>query len=173
MDWYPDRSDKYVLCTVKTKRVTLPEGDYTITGHERDVLVERKGSLDELCKNLLTEDYARALDAFERLAGASDHPYLLLECTPAQLQRKTPWCEKPERVLSAMAHLVQRLGLHLLLVGQCKTPHQKRVVGKMVLHLMMAHVYGKETDYAGTDEVIRRLTQTGPGGALEGKMPGV
>lgn len=142
---------------VRTKRVTLPAGDYALEGYERGCLVERKASIDELANNLLSDDYARANAAFERFAEASDNPYLLIECTPSEIRRETQWTKQPERISDALMSLVQRLSLRLLLCGSCKTAKQKRVVGELILRLMMAHAFHRETNYDGVESELSRL----------------
>lgn len=132
-------------------------GDYHLEGYEGVCRVERKGSLGELANNLLSDDYERALKAFEKFTASTENPYLLVECTPSELQRETRWTKQPERILDALMSLVERLKLRLLLVGSCKTAKQKRVVGELVLRLMMAHAFQGETDYGGVDEVLGTL----------------
>ena len=155
--WYPDRSARSKIVVVKTKTVTLLAGDYGMEGHIRDCLAERKVGLDELAKNLLSDDYARANAAFGRFAGVTDNPYLLLECTASELRRETRWTKQPERIVDALAALIQRLKLRLILCGSCKTPKQKRVIGELLLRLMMAHTFHKESNYAGVDGVLAAI----------------
>ncbi len=152
--WYPTRGTKGKVVVVRSKRVTLASGDYCLEGSEKSCLIERKGSLDELANNLLSDDYTRANAAFERFAGASDNPYLLLECTAAELRQETRWTKQPERIVDALAALIERLKLRLLLCGSCKTAKQKRIVGELVLRLMMAHAHSTEVDYGGVEEVL-------------------
>lgn len=121
--------------------------------------MERKGSIRELANNLLGDDWARAQDAFKRLADATAHPYLMLECTPVDLQTRSRWVQEPERVVDALAALVEKLDLRLILCGRVQSAKQKRIVGEMILRLMLAHAYQQKEDYNGTDAYIRELSQ--------------
>lgn len=157
LKWYPERGGRCKTVLVKTKGVVLSSGDYALEGHEEGCLIERKASIDELANNLLSNDYARANAAFGRFAGATENPYLLLECTASELRSETRWTKQPERIVDALAALIQRLKLRLLLCGSCKTPRQKRVVGELVLRLMMAHAFHKEVDYEGVGHILSHL----------------
>lgn len=142
---------------VGTERKVLPAGDYCLKGEAESCLIERKGTLRELSNNLLGEDYARAMDAFKRLANATAHPYLVVECTSVDLRTPTRWVEEPARVVDSLCSLMERLGLRLILCGKCVDVKQKRTVGDLILRLMLAHAYQQEVDYSGTEEVLKRL----------------
>lgn len=135
----------------------MSEGDYGLKGQETDCLIERKGSLSELAGNMLGNDWSRAMDAFKRFSDATANPYLMIECSSADLLRKTRWIHEPARVTDALLALVEKLGLKLLLVGNCTSAQQKRNVGELMLRLMLAHAYQKEEDYDGVEEVLTRL----------------
>lgn len=126
---------------------TLDVGDYVLKGHETRCIIERKGSIQELAGNLFTKDWARAMSAFERLSNATANPYLLLECTPNDLAKPSRWVENPEQIVDALASLLERFKLRLLLCGSVKTYDQKRTVGEFILRLMLAHAYSREIDY--------------------------
>jgi len=157
--WHAERGGRSTLVIVKTKQKTLPEGDYCLEGHDKDCIIERKGGLNELSQNLLSNDYERASKAFSRLEVSTRHPYLLIEASCSQLRKPTRWTQNPEAVSDALAGLIRRRNLGLLLVGRCSTPKAKRVVGEFVLRLMLAHSFGKETDYASADKVIDGLAR--------------
>ena len=136
-------------------------GDYAIRGFEDRCIVERKGSIRELAANMLGDDWSRAQDAFKRLADATAHPYLMVECTPADLKTRSRWVQEPERVMDALAALIEKLDLRLILCGKVQTANQKRTVGDLVLRLMLAHAYQQEENYDGVEDVIRGLGRTG------------
>jgi hypothetical protein len=144
---------------VQTKRVVLPEGDYALFGYEGECIIERKGSLRELSNNLLSEDWARASDAFQRLADATRNPYLLIECTPAEFLRKFRWTQSPAKIMDALSALIERFGFRPILCGSVKTARQKAVVGELILRIMLAHAFQQETNYGGVEEVINGLRE--------------
>lgn len=157
MKWYPTRDSKGKIVTVRTERKVLKAGDYCLKGEMESCLIERKASVEELSNNLLGEDYARAMDAFRRLADATNHPYLLLECTTPELRTRSRWVQEPARVVDALYALTVRFGFRILLVGKCVDVKQKRTVGDQMLRLMLAHKYQQEVDYE-CDTVIQRLS---------------
>lgn len=143
---------------VRTQRKVLPAGDYALAGFEDRCIIERKGSLKELAQNLLSDDWERANRAFGKLASATENPYLMLECTPAELRTAERYVQEPERVVDALAALIERFGFRLLLCGSVKTVQQKRTVGELMTRLMLAHAYHKVEDYEECDTVIERLS---------------
>ncbi len=143
---------------VTTQKKTMPVGDYILEGFGDTCIIERKGSIGELANNLLGDDHKRAMAAFGRLADATSHPYLLLECTAAQLRTRSRWVQEPERIVDALAALIEKFGFRLLLCGKCVDVVQKRTVGELVLRIMLAHAYQQEEDYAGVEDVIKRLS---------------
>jgi hypothetical protein len=138
-----------------------------LEGYEECCIIERKGSIRELAANMLSDDWARAQDAFKRLADATAHPYLMIECTPADLRTRSRYVEEPDRVVDALSALIEKLDLRLLLCGRVSTIKQKRTVGELMLRLMLAHAYQREENYDGTEALIRDLSQENsrtPGG---------
>lgn len=162
--WYQTRAAKGETLLIQAKPSTLSTGDYTLEGYEETCIVERKGSLTELANNLLGDDWKRSTAAFDRLATTTEHPYLLVECSAAELRTQTKHVYEPARVVDALCALIERHNLRLILCGRCNTITQKRTVGEMILRLMLAHAYpeDKEEDYSGTDSVIRSLTGHDP-----------
>jgi ERCC4-type nuclease len=142
---------------VRSRAKVLPAGDYALEGYEDQCIVERKGSLRELANNMLSEDWERAQDAFKRLADATAHPYLMIECSAADLKTRSRWVKEPERVVDALAALIEKLDFRLLLCGNVTSVQQKRTVGELMLRLMLAHAYQQEEDYSGTEALIRRF----------------
>lgn len=157
MKWYPTRDSTKKIVTVGTERKVLLAGDYCLKGEIESCLIERKASLEEISNNLLGEDYARAMIAFQKLADATNHPYLLLECTTSGLGTRSRWVQEPARVVDALYALTVRFGFRILLVGQCVDTKQKRTVGDQMLRLMLAHKYQQEMNY-GCDTAIARLS---------------
>lgn len=142
---------------VRTERKVLKAGDYCLKGEAESCLIERKASLQELANNLLGDDYARAMSAFERLSDQTNHPYLVLECTTAELRTRSRFTHEPARVVDTLCGLIERLGLRLVLVGKCVDVKQKRTVGDLMMRLMLAHKYQQEVNYS-CDTAIAKLT---------------
>jgi hypothetical protein len=64
-----------------TVRATLAEGDYSIQGLEKVVVIERKGSVAELAHNILEDRFEAELIRLDSIL----YPYLLLEFTMEEL----------------------------------------------------------------------------------------
>jgi hypothetical protein len=108
---------------------------------------------------VLSDDWRRAQDAFARFADATANPYLMVECTPADLRRESRWIQEPARVVDALAALIERLGFRLILCGKVVTLKQKLTVGELMLRLMMAHAYQQELEYSCDTEINKLLSQ--------------
>jgi hypothetical protein len=155
--WYPTRDSAGKIVVVRTEKKVLSAGDYCLKGFEECCIIEKKGSLRELSANLLGEDYTRAMDAFKRLSNATANPYLVVECTAAELRTRSRWLQEPARIVDSLCSLMERLGLRLILCGKCVDVRQKRTVGDLMLRLMLAHAYQQEEDLS-CDTVIAKLT---------------
>lgn len=149
--WHPVRGGRPRRLIVRTKDAELETGDYALEGHEHVCLVEKKGSLGELTKNLLSRDYQRAIAAFERLSTACRCPYLLICAGAGDLHRPTKYAPNPAATLDALAVVVARYGLRLLHVGQTRMPGPRRRAGEIVLRLMLAHAFLDEWEAAEDD----------------------
>jgi len=154
--WFPTRASRGQTLLIRQERRVLPAGDYALKGHEERCIIERKGSLKELAQNVLSDDWRRAYAAFQRLSDATANPYLMLECTAAELRNQGPWVQQPERVVDALMALTEKLRFRLLLVGSVKDIKQKRTVGELMLRLMLAHTFQEEVDLS-CDTAIQRL----------------
>lgn len=130
---------------IQVQKVRLEAGDYALKGAEHAVIIERKGSASEVCKNMLDlDDRRRQLAAFDRLAAACRLPILLLEGTPGHLLSESRYAPDPGRAFDALVRELMRRGIHLWLVGQCKLPARRRLVGELCLRLLLAgaEIYG-------------------------------
>lgn len=149
--WHPVRGGNPRRLIVRTKDVELETGDYALEGHEHVCLFEKKGSLGELTKNLLSKDYTRSTAAFERLSTACRYPYLLVCAGAGDLHRPTKYAPDPGATLDALSVVVARFGLRLLHIGQVRMPGPKRRAGELILRLMLAHAFLDEWEVAEDD----------------------
>ena len=135
------------LVTVSAK---LETGDYALEGHRGACLIERKGSLLELHKNLHTKDVQRFREAATRLAKACTHPYLLLEGDPSNLLRRdasgyrmgnarSRVVSDPGVVVDTLLQEVNALRIGLLWLPS-GTTIQRRAVGEWAARLLLAPV---------------------------------
>lgn len=136
--WYDGMVAHNTKVVVSTQQ--LEAGDYAVWGFEDVVAVERKGSLDELAKNLLTADYSRQVRAFKKLQGATFR-YLLVELTPKQAATPGYSPRDPCLIRSRLYDQLAAFGLSLLWVPPTKSVHERTTVGAHVLQLMWSHIW--------------------------------
>lgn len=132
--WSPARHEH--LLRVRTVVKRLRTGDYAIRGYRDVVLVERKGSLSELAKNLFTRDVSRFRAALDRLQRECRHPTLLLDMS-AQL-RASRYARNPDQIIDGITREAIQRGLHLLWLPP--TSRGTRT-GELVLRWMWQCIY--------------------------------
>ena len=119
------------IVPVAVDRRTLETGDYASTSSP--IVVERKGSLQEIQENCLGTDRPRFLRALDRLAS-TPHPILLLEGTPADLLTSTQRTPNPHFAVDAFLRDVYERGIRLLILPT-KTLEQRRAAGELVARI--------------------------------------
>lgn len=120
---------------LETERKILQEGDYRCPRVGRALGFERKGSLRELNTNFLTADRDRARAAFIRFADAFDTPVVLAHVSYREFRpnlRVGSLILPGHRVWDSFVRLCLELGLHLWVVGACRTVGDRRQLGSMV-----------------------------------------
>ncbi len=146
--WFPTRNKKPAYrILVDTKVVTLSAGDYALEGFEHTAIVERKGCLSEIVKNIFTRDRARFIRAIVRLRDATSRAYLLLEETPAGLlpSHPTQWQGNPDCCVDELVRLLIQYNLNFLFVGRNRSPGSRRKLGLFVLKLLAGHAFASQT----------------------------
>jgi ERCC4-type nuclease len=132
--WFDEKRKPHIV-RLEVERATLSEGDYALKGHEDLVLVERKGSAQELWSNLLTKDLKRTRAAFRRLVDACKHPVLLMDFRFLDMASKNL---KPEGLLpSAFLREVVRLGVHVMFTGSMRALQTRRQLGGFLASWML------------------------------------
>lgn len=128
---------------VETHRVCLPAGDYRLRNYPDVSIVERKGSVEELAKNLLTADSKRQSRAFAKLLAACSKPYLLIEAPISSIMQKPSHPERldyePYFLLHALTTMIARTNLSVLWTGRTQAQDTRRRVGTLVASLLLAH----------------------------------
>ncbi len=122
---------------VEVIREALPTGDYLLKGFEAATLIERKGRLREVVKNVLDErDRRRFVSCLKRLRSECQFPVLLLEGTPLSLLGRR---EDPDYRLG-LSELIRLLRVHqvelLLLPGNSAS--QRAATGEYAARLLIA-----------------------------------
>ena len=126
-------------CTVAVKGVPmkLETADYLCLEAPEAVVIERKGSLDEISKNVLTKAGRRRFIAeLERLQDCAKWPYLLFEGTPATLARPTKRNPNPHLGTDALLELLLGYNVPMILLPS-GSPASRRRVGEYAARLLI------------------------------------
>ncbi len=132
-DTVPAPEKKMVTVELHTVRQKLPTGDYVLSGSESTCIIERKGSLLEISKNLFDKkDRERFVRELVRLREETTHPVLVLEGSPAQLLDS----HEGSIAVDALIRLLQEYGCELLLLPSGIAKH-RRALGEWVARLLI------------------------------------
>ena len=132
-DTVPAPEKKMVTVELHTVRQKLQTGDYVLSGSESTCIIERKGSLLEISKNLFDKkDRERFVRELVRLREETTHPVLVLEGSPAQLLDS----REGSIAVDALIRLLQEYGCELLLLPSGITKH-RRALGEWVASLLI------------------------------------
>jgi hypothetical protein len=140
IDLREDRTLKVHQIQVKTKRIAMPAGDYTLEGYDYLCVFETKRTLRELHNNVCTNDWERETRALKRLAEACKYPYLVWELTPSELFRKSIHVPDPQLVYDRWMQAIARFNLRLMFAGGGVGPGPRRKLGEQLVRLMLAHI---------------------------------
>lgn len=148
--YFPSRGPRpYYLIHIKTKVERMLTGDYALEGYSSTCIIERKGAQSEISANLCSKDYKRSHDAFVRLVQETDHPYIMLEETPAGMfPPERPDRPNPDRVVDAFIREVCDLKIPLIFAGRARTPGHRRKLGHFILKIMLYHAMEKNKPYS-------------------------
>jgi ERCC4-type nuclease len=139
---------KPVLYRVHVEKVKLDAGDYALKGREHAVLIERKGSAQELYSNLIGPDRARAFRAFDKLARSTRCPILLLDLTLNSVYRWSRSTARTKAAQDVKAEQIQDFLLDLCAAwcifplgwtdGEAKTIEQRVRLGSFIARTLLA-----------------------------------
>ena len=116
-----------VTIRLRTQKRTLKTGDYAIDGS--NCVVERKGSIDEITQNLLTQDGRRRFsDCCKRLRDTTSRPLLLLEGLVGMPEVKAGK-PHPGLAVDSLLRILQEHGIGLMVLPT-GTPAQRRAAGE-------------------------------------------
>lgn len=135
---HPEIASKNIMIAVLVENTKLDCGDYRLKEFPECCVIERKGSILEIYKNMMdTNDMVRQAKSFRKLS-AVEYPYLMIEASPVETVTPTPELQMPELALHRLAVASAKYGLHLLwLPLKRHDPSVRRKVGTMMIHLML------------------------------------
>lgn len=131
------------LVRLSTVKEALPTGDYALKGHEGSGLVERKGSVAELARNLLpgSSDRRRALTALRRLANACRYPLILLDVHLRDFHPRDVHLTQPRHTLCELIRVLGGLGVPFWMIGGAKSAGSRRMMGGTVATYLLETAY--------------------------------
>lgn len=127
-----------ITVNLSIEKRTLRTGDYLLAAYPRRTIVERKGHLYELAHNLLTsQDRKRFIRECVRLRDECDVPVIMVEGTLSSLMAHSSRMDySPWLVVDAIQRVAFEYGLQTIFLP-ADTPHQRRIVGEQVAHLLI------------------------------------
>ena len=137
-DKYPPHKQRVTTIRIHTLVEKLEAGDYLLQGHEGNTIIERKGSLREIAKNCLNEkDRVRFIKALVKLKNACDHPILMLEGTPLQMEKPCKNVPHPACAIDGLMRLIREYDIELILLPGTTYSH-RRACANWVARLLIA-----------------------------------
>jgi hypothetical protein len=133
---------------VKIEKAKLDYGDYRLKEYPDICVFERKASQLELYKNMNeSRDRIRQAKAFRKLATQCKFPYLLIECSPAELLANDARIKNPELLVHRISLAIAKYNLRALFIPwRSRSPEVRRKVGTLMLHLMVGCVLQESFD---------------------------
>ena len=136
--WRPYMADATSsLFIVTQKKATLKTGDYQLEDHPSGCIIERKGSLSEICGNLFEPvRRTRFIDELKRLRDTCRLPVLLFEGDPHDLSTQSNRQNIPHTIaLHSLIHLLADFRVWPLFVRTQSIPH-RRATGELATILL-------------------------------------
>jgi len=140
---FPAMLDSYPLGRLHRFRllvehIKLDAGDYSLKETPESVGIERKASMEELCKNFCTKDWRRQRKALERFTEAYAKPYILIEMSPRQLTTQSSHTKiPPGKMLTRFFTACSDFHLRPLVVGAATSVTSRFAVGQLAAHLLI------------------------------------
>jgi len=134
----PSDMRKRKLVAVTVENIKLDTGDYRLKEYPECCVIERKGSPEELYKNLFSADTKRQGASLQRLS-AVQYPYLMIEGTPANYLTTNPriMSSQPESLMHRLSMVIPKYNLNVIWVTKPSTPTARRNLGTAVVHILL------------------------------------
>lgn len=141
-DWghfYP--GERTTTVRIQTEEVALTTGDYCLKGHESTCLIERKGSLRELEKNLMdSQDRERFFNQLRRLRASTRNPVLFVEGDPLSWHQKRTDKINPHLLRDCLLGSCLQFGVQLVLLP-CNSVGARRAAAEWLISTLIACVH--------------------------------
>ena len=143
---HPERAGMFVVLPVAVQKAKLDYGDYRLKEFPTCCVIERKASQLELFKNVVEhKDSIRQAKAFRRLS-ACEYPYLLVEERPTELFKVSAKIRQPDIIIGRLSIAIAKYGLNLLWIPWGNSPHRRKLIGEIILHVMLGCAIHKKMD---------------------------
>tara|TARA_R100000049_G_C1898741_1_gene49436 strand:+ start:178 stop:684 length:507 start_codon:yes stop_codon:yes gene_type:complete len=136
-DTIPPNKQQMVTVRLHTVVEKMDAGDYLLRGYETTTIIERKGSLREIAKNCLHyKDRERFIKALIKLKNACNHPILMLEGTPLEMEKPCKNVPNPTCAIDALMRLLREYKIEMILLPG-KTYSHRRACANWVARLLI------------------------------------
>ena len=116
------------------------EGDYCIEGFEIACMIERKGCMGEVGKNMLTKDFNRQDRALRRLASATYKPCIYLDFPMTEQYLQLPdRRDRTDECLSQLFNVASRYGIAIFGGHGFRSSRAGYRAGAFVTQLMLSY----------------------------------
>ncbi len=123
---------------IKWQKKRIYKGDYYLSGSSDRIVIERKGSLNEIAVNCLHGRRRRLfVEELDFLRERCRWPVLLLEGSPRSLLQPTPEVPHPGVPVAALIRLLLERGIMLQLLSS-DTLSARRATGEWTAHLLIS-----------------------------------
>lgn len=123
--------------TIQTRKETLEAGDYLLAEGRERAVIERKNSLNELSVNLTVPHRRRNfLREMERFRDGFSWPILLVEGSPAELEKGVKEDVDPDVVRDLLFDITRTYGIHLQWMPFTSVVH-RRATGMWVTTMLI------------------------------------
>lgn len=113
------------------------KGDYYMKGYPNAVVIERKGSIQEVSENCLSRRRRNNFIAELRyLQNTCTHPILLMEGVPRTILSSSMYCPVPEVAVDALLDLLMQHRIQFLLIPNSSTG-ARRAMGELAARLLI------------------------------------
>jgi len=157
MLYYPRRDSRSGrLINVRTNRKQLGIGDYRLESYPTVCVIERKGSVDELGKNLLSDDYERFTRALDRLADGCLHPVMFLDDSVPNFYKPTSRFPLPGPIIDGLIRECVERSITMLWAGRLHGKKSRYLLGETLVRVMLAYAFAQRD--LDQEDILKKMS---------------
>ena len=141
---YVDDFGRTHLIHIHTESAKLDAGDYLLKEYPDACIIERKGSVREICQNMLSHDRKRMRAAIVRLSEACQMPLLLMETSIRSFFPNDPADFHPTEALDELLRLCLIRGVSIIMAGSSRAILTRRKLAAFIVHTLVSAALTEE-----------------------------